>query len=129
MGLRGNQAGELVKIRKAHTEPSEAADLEAPDYLDETATAFWDRHARNLSKADLLSKQDYDCFAHLCQVYSLKTWVYGQLASNPKLMRQFLDLSNHFKALCQQFCLMPLPRKKQGIRFGEIETSEEEFDL
>ena len=95
-----------------------------------TAQAFWDRHARRLRKAGVLTVSDLDSFTATCQTWAkvqeLQRYETG--ADNFREMVQLNNLLKQYHAFAKQFGLLPRDRKAAKMDIAPP-AKKDEFDL
>jgi len=83
-----------------------------PRNLTGESLAFWQRHARPLWEASILTDRDIDSFSLLCRVTgTLNEMDISTGNDNFRVMIQFTNLLKQYQSLAKQFGLLPRERK------------------
>jgi phage terminase small subunit len=96
-----------------------------PKSLTGEALAFWQRHARPLWEANILTERDIDSFALLCRVWGVMNEMDISTGNeNFRIMIQFTNLLKQYQALAKQFGLLPRERKIANMVMDTEEVDE-----
>jgi phage terminase small subunit len=95
--------------------------------LTPTAREYWDRHARRLRRAGILTRSDLDSFTVLCQTWA-KVQELQAIPAGADNYREMVQLSNMLKqyhAFAKQFGLMPRERRQSKMDVNPPQKKDE----
>lgn len=95
--------------------------IRMPQWLKDEAAQFWKTHAKGLVESGMLSEQDADSFALLCDIWRMIRQC-NPLTDSKEAIR-YNGLVKVYLSMSKQFGLMPKDRKKSNL---EPETTLED---
>lgn len=125
MGLRGpppeptaklrSRGSRLPKQRTAEPEfPPGTPDR--PERLEGEALAYWNRHTPGLVGVGVLTPEDGDAFARLCELHGRYVALAAQVADDETLHKQWSDVVDKLLRLEAHFGLTPSSRTRIEVK-------------